>query len=138
MTVLSSVWGTPLPLSLYNLLIQFVYMPKVFRGFRFDLEIYTKFKELAAQCNLGVTEALEGFMKACVRIQEIKFPEPADSVRDVEVEARILLAWLRKENYWYSIDSKTQMYVPGRLLQLLPKIENETLRREVEEQLKKI
>jgi hypothetical protein len=30
------------------------------------------------------------------------------------------------------------MYVPGRLLQLLPKIENEALRREVEEQLKKI
>ena len=51
-------------------------MLKVFRGFRFDSELYAEFKEFAARCNLGVTEASERFMNACVRIQEIRFPEP--------------------------------------------------------------
>jgi len=111
-------------------------MTKVFRGFRFDPELYAEFKELAARCNFGVTEAFERFMKACVKIQEIKFPEPAYSVRDVETEARILLAWLSKKKYWYNINSETEVHIPGRLLQLLPRIEDESLREKVEEQLK--
>jgi len=112
-------------------------MPKVFRAFRFDSELYAKFKELAAQHNLGVTEAFEKFMRACVKIREVRFPEFANLTRDVETEARILLAWLKKGDYWYYIDGETQMNIPGRLLQLLPKIKDESLRSEIEEQLKK-
>jgi hypothetical protein len=104
-------------------------------GFRFDPELYAKFKELAKNNSLMVTEALEKFMRACLQVGAVKFPEP---VGDVEAEARVLLAWWRKGAHWAHLDSgDEEQSVPGRLLQLLPKIQDDSLRKEIEEELKK-
>ena len=111
---------------------------KKFMGFRFDPELYAKFKELAKKNSLMVTEAFERFMKACVQIGAVKVPEPAVERRDVEAEVHVLLAWWRKGAYWAHLDGgDEEQSVPGRLLQLLPKIRDEVLRNEVEQELKK-
>ena len=108
-------------------------MVKTFKGFRFDPELYAKFKGLAAQSSLGVTEAFERFMRVCVENGAITFPEPVD----FEAEARVLLAWLRKGDYWYGVYDAEEISVTGRLLQLLSKVEDDTLKKEIEEELKK-
>lgn len=108
-------------------------MVKAFKGFRFDPELYVKFKELAAQNSLGVTEAFERFMRACVENGAIVFPESVDC----EAEARVLLAWLRKGTYWYGVYDEEEVSVIGRLLQMLSKVEDDSLKNEIEEELKK-
>jgi hypothetical protein len=113
-------------------------MTKTFKAFRFDPDLYTKFKEIAHSSNMMMTEAFEKFMKACVEIGAVKFPEAQSHRRDVETEARVLLTWLRKRQFCYHLNNEEDQYsVPGRLLQLLPRIEDETLRKEVEDELKK-
>jgi hypothetical protein len=113
-------------------------MTKTLKAFRFDPELYAKFKEIARASSMMVTEAFEKFMRACVVMGAVKFPEPAASKRDVETEARVLLTWLRKRQFEYHLNNEEDPYsVPGRLLQLLPRIEDETLRKEVEDELKK-
>jgi hypothetical protein len=111
---------------------------KKFMGFRFDPELYAKFKELAKNNSLMVTEAFEKFMAACLQVGAVKFPEPAVEKRDVEAEVRVLLAWWRKGAHWIYVGSgDEQQNVSGMLLRLLPKIEDEALRGEIEEELKK-
>lgn len=39
----------------------------------------------------------------------------------VEAEARIMLAWLKKDKYWVNLSRGEEMSTRGRLLQLLPK-----------------
>jgi hypothetical protein len=115
-------------------------MTKTFKAFRFDPDLYTKFKEVVQGSNLMVTEAFEKFMKTSVEIGAVKFPEAQSRRRDVETEARVLLTWLRKRQFHYypnRADEDDSYSVPGRLLQLLPRIEDETLRKEVEDELKK-
>jgi hypothetical protein len=112
-------------------------MTKKFKAFRFDPELYEKFKKLAQDNNLMITEALEKFMKACVEIGAPTFPEPASHKREVETEARVLLAWLCKGEFWYHLGNEEDEYsVEGRLLQLLPRIEDDALRNEIENRLK--
>lgn len=108
-------------------------MVKAFKGFRFDPELYARFKRLAAENGLGVTEAFERFMKACVENGVVRFPGSVDC----EAEARVLLAWLRKGEYWYGIHEAEEISVPGRLLQMLSKVKDDSLKSEIEEELKK-
>jgi hypothetical protein len=111
---------------------------KTFKAFRFDPDLYAKFKEIAHSSNLMVTEAFEKFMRACVGIGAVRFPEPAAPKREAETEARVLLAWLRQGEFWYHLGNEDDEYsVPGRLLQLLPRIEDDSLRNEIENELKK-
>jgi hypothetical protein len=55
----------------------------------------------------------------------------------VEAEARVMLAWLKKDKYWVSLDRGEELSTRGRLLQLLPKVEDARLRVEIEETLKR-
>jgi len=103
---------------------------KGFKGFRFNRELYAKFKEVAERSNLMVTEAFERFMTACVAAGEVRFPEPSTPaiIKDeVETEARVLMAWLQNGQYWYKLNGKN-VDVQGRLLQLLPKIQDTVLK----------
>jgi hypothetical protein len=111
---------------------------KQLKAFRFDPDIYEKFKASAKNSNLIVTEALEKFMHVCVELGAVRFPESTASRRDAETEARVLLAWLKKGQYWYYLKNEDNSYsITGRLLQLLPRIGNEPLRSEIERELKK-
>lgn len=116
-------------------------MVKSFRGFRFDPELYAEFKELVARSNFTITEAFERFMSACVSTGAVRFPESEErerkAGRDAEAESRILLTWLKKGEFWYHVKGEEELSVMGRLLQLLPRIRDENLRVEVEEELKK-
>lgn len=113
-------------------------MTKKFKAFRFDPELYEKFKEVTQNSNLMVTEAFEKFMRACVEIGAVKFPESATRKREAETEARVLLAWRRKGRLLYKLGNEENPHsVSGRLLQLLPRIEDDSLRNEIENELKK-
>jgi len=75
------------------------------------------------------------FMTACVENGSLVFPE-AGKVEDVEREARIMLAWLRKRSYWITRGGR-RVSVPVALLELLPKIRDAELADQIEEELKK-
>jgi hypothetical protein len=112
-------------------------MGKVFKGFRFDPELYEKFKDLADRNGLMITETFEKFMKASVEAETVRLPEVKSSGRGgVESEARVLLAWLRKgqTSYWVTGD---EISVQGMLLQMLSQVKDEALQKEIEEQLKR-
>ena len=113
-------------------------MTKKFKAFRFDPDLYEKFKTLAQNNNLMITEALEKFMSACIETGAVTFPESAARKREVEAEARVLLTWLHRGQHWYHLnDEENQCSVSGRLLQLLPRIDDDSLRNEVENELKR-
>lgn len=108
------------------------------KAFRFDPELYERFKRVAQNYSLMVTEAFEKFMRACVEVGAVRFPEPAARKGEAETEGRVLLAWLRQGEFWYHLGNEDDEYsVLGRLLQLLPRIEDDALRNEIENELKK-
>ena len=110
---------------------------KQFKSFRFDPDLYATFKALAQNNGLMVTEAFEKFMKTCVEGKALAFSVFAPKSA-MEAEARVLLAWLRKGEYWYTLGNDENEYsTTGRLLQLLSVVEDSSLRAEIEEELKK-
>jgi len=112
-------------------------MGKVFKGFRFDPELYEKFKEVVDGDRLTITEAFEKYMKASVEAGTVKLPEAKGRRSSgVEAEARVLLSWLRngQTSYWVTDE---EISVRGKLLQMLSQVEDEALRKEIEEELKK-
>jgi len=122
--------------SQYSSFIRY-FLPKAFKAFRFNPELYSRFKELATENGLRVTEAFEKFMQACVSAGSIRFPT-ADR-RGTEAEARVLLAWLRKGKlFYYSPKGDEDQSVESRLLALLGQIQDEDLKRQIEEDLKKL
>ena len=50
-------------------------MPKVFKAFRFDPELYAGFRELASSSASSVTGIFERFMSVCVENHALIFPE---------------------------------------------------------------
>jgi len=134
--------STRLLVSLYDSSIQGAYtggdfLAKAFRAFRFDPELYARFKELVAGSGLTVTEAFERFMEACVSARAVTFP--TGSRQGVEAEARVLLAWLRKgKRFYYGPEGDEDQSVESRLLALLNQVQDDGLRREMEEDLKKL
>jgi len=114
-------------------------MTKTLKAFRFDPELYDKFKDVAQKSDLMITEAFERFMRVCVEVGAVKFPESSVGRRDAEAEARVLLSWLRSGQMWYYLkNAEEDSYSTcGRLLQLLPRIADESLRSEIENELKK-
>jgi len=48
-----------------------------------------------------------------------------------------MLTWLKDGKYWVSLGDKTETSTRGRLLQLLPTVEDADLRLDIEETLKK-
>lgn len=48
-----------------------------------------------------------------------------------------MLAWLKEGKYWVNLGGGEETSIRGRLLQLLPKVENADFRVDIEETLKK-
>jgi hypothetical protein len=112
-------------------------MPKMFKAFRFNPELYENFKKLTVQNGYTLTAALEKFMSCCVDYGVLAFPQ-APKAEDLDAQARILLAWFKKGQHWYSKEGEDdQVSVSGRLLELLPKVHDARLKKEIEEALKK-
>ena len=136
----SSALILPYPLScLYNLSIQNVYtvqhMPKTFKAFRFNPELYNNFKQLVSASGYTVTGALEKFMTVSVENGILTFPT-ARSL-DYEAQAKILLAWYKQGQYWYVGEDQEEISIPGRLLTLLPLIHSAELKAQIEKALTK-
>ena len=110
-------------------------MPKVFKAFRFNPQLYADFKELASKNGYTVTAAFEKFMECAVEFGLV-FPSAAKT-ENVEAEARVMLTWLNKDKYWVNLGGGEETSTRGRLLELLPKVEDAKLREEIEETLKK-
>ena len=109
-------------------------MPKDFKAFRFVPQLYADFKELASKSGYTVTGALEKFMADSIKYG-LSFPSAKSEA--AEAEARIMLTWLKEGKYWVNIGGKEETSTRGRLLELLPKVEDTELRRDVEETLKR-
>jgi hypothetical protein len=92
------------------------------------------FKDLASKNGYTVTGALERFMADAVEFGLV-FPSAKDEA--AEAEARVMLSWLKEGKYWVNLGGKEETSTRGRLLQLLPKVEDAELRVEIEENLKK-
>ena len=111
-------------------------MPKTPKFFKFNSELYGRFKDLVSKSPYTITGAFEKFMSSCVENGALSFPSSA-AAADVEAEARVMLAWLKKGKHWYSPDSGEQEFsVEGRLLHLLQKVRDQALKEKVEESLK--
>ena len=81
-------------------------MPRAFRSFRFNPQVYSSFKELASKNGYTVTGALEKSMSASV---EFGLEFSSAKTEDAEREARIMLTWLKQKQYWYRINEKEQV-----------------------------
>ena len=108
-------------------------MARVFKAFRFDPRVYADFKELVAKSGYTMTSALEKFMADSLKFGLV-FPSAKEEA--VEAEARVMLSWLKGGKYWVNLGGKEETSTRGRLLQLLPKIEDADLRKDIEENLK--
>ncbi len=110
-------------------------MPKKFKAFRLNPELYASFKDVASKNGYTATAALEKFMSSAVKFGLV-FPSAKDEA--AEAEARVMLAWLKEGKYWVNLGGKEETSTRGRLLQLLPKVEDGDLRKDIEETLKKM
>ncbi len=109
-------------------------MPKTFKGFRFNAKLYEEFKTLATKNGYTVTETFEKFMSSSIKFG-LSFPSPV-RLENAESEARIMLAWLKEGRYWVNLGEGAETSTRGRLLLLLPVIENADLKKDIEETLK--
>ena len=123
---------------LYSLLYSCTVMPKgnpkKLKGFRFNAQLYEGFKTLAAKKGYTVTAAFEKFMTSAIEYG-LSFPSPIKT-ENVEAEARIMLTWLKEGRYWVNLGGGEETSTRGRLLLLLPNVENADLRVDIEETLK--
>jgi hypothetical protein len=108
-------------------------LAKPFRTFRFDLQVYAAFKDLASENGCTVTAALEKSMGDAVKFGLV-FPSCQNAA--AEDEARVMLSWLKGGKYRVSLGGKEETSTRGRLIQLLPKVENAELREDIELTLK--
>jgi hypothetical protein len=107
---------------------------KVLKSFKFDPQLYSGFKQLVSGGGYTVTGAFERFMGSCVEVGVLVFPE-----RDVggfEVEARVLVDWLRKGRRFFRGEGGVEVNISGRLVWLLPKVRDSLLRGTMEKVLK--
>jgi hypothetical protein len=107
---------------------------KVFRGFRFDPEIYEGFGRLADAAGVTLTGALERFMRVCVEADALVFPDVG--VAGFEAEARVLVDWLGKGKRFYRAAGGEEVNVAGRLVWLLSRVRDPELIALVERRLK--
>ncbi len=123
----------------YMVFIHFVHsgvcvLAKVFKGFRFEAQLYRDFKSVASAGGCTVTGAFERFMGVCVEGGLLVFPER--NIEGFEVEARVLVDWLRKGRRFYRGEGGVEVNIAGRLVGLLLKVRDSELRVEMEDALK--
>ena len=109
-------------------------LAKVFKGFRFEAQLYRDFKSVASAGGCTVTGAFERFMGVCVEGGELVFPER--NIEGFEAEARVLVDWLRKGRRFYRGEGGVEVNIAGRLVGLLLKVRDSELRVEMEDALK--
>ena len=107
---------------------------KVFKGFRFDPELYAGFRRLASVRGVTVTGAFERFMSVGVESGVLVFPECG--VGGFEAEARVLVDWLGKGKRFYRGEGGEEVNVAGRLVWLLLRVRDAGLIAEMEKRLK--
>ena len=103
-------------------------------GFRFDPLLYESFSKIASAAGFTVTGAFEKFMVGCIEADALVFPEKR--ILDFEVEARVFVDWLRKGKYFYRCEDGSEQNIQGRLLWLLPRVQDAALKREIEDAMK--
>jgi hypothetical protein len=108
---------------------------KAFKGFRFQPQLYADFMKVARLGGYTVTGAFEKFMGGCVEVDALVFPDRR--ILDFEAESRVLADWLGKGKHFYRTETGEEVNIQGRLLWLLPKINDCALKKDVEEVLKK-
>lgn len=111
-----------------------VVLAKVFKGFRFDVQLYSDFKDVASAGGCTLTDAFERFMSVCVEGGRLVFPE--SKIEGFEVEARVLVDRLRKGRRFYRGEGGVEVNIAGRLVGLLLKVHDSELRGAMEEVLK--
>ncbi|MBN1245736.1 hypothetical protein JXA31_09110 [Candidatus Bathyarchaeota archaeon] len=109
-------------------------MVKVFKGFRFDPELYGEFRRLAVAGGVTVTGVFERFMSVCVEADAVVFPERG--VAGLEAEARVLVDWLRKGKRFYRGGGGVDVNIAGRLVWLLSRVRDADLKAQMEKVLK--
>ena len=107
----------------------------MYYGFRFDPQLYSDFKKVTGASGCTVTAAFERFMQSCIEADATVFVEK--KALDFEVEARVLTDWLSKGKLFYRSQDGEEINIQGRLLGLLPKVNDATLKKDVENTLKK-
>jgi hypothetical protein len=109
-------------------------MAKVYYGVRFEPSLHSSFKAVAGASGCTVTSAFERFMRSCVEAGSLVFVEKG--VLDFEVEARVLVDWLCKGKCFFRDQDGEEVNIQGRLLSILPRVQDVVLKREIEETLK--
>lgn len=102
---------------------------------RFRPDLYVGFRKVAKADGYTATAAFERFISDCVEAGRMVFPDLG--TLDLEAEARILIDWLSKGQYFYRTEDGSEYNIRGRLLGLLPKIHDNSLKNSIEECLKK-
>jgi hypothetical protein len=105
------------------------------KTFRFNDNLYGKFKQVCDTSHSTITDAFEQFMSNCVEAGKLVYPEKGTA--NYEIEARILVDWLGKGKLFYRGENGEEANIPGRLLWLIPRIASASLKREIEGTLKK-
>jgi len=132
--IVGSGGGVVYMVCLYILFIRVAGLVKVFRGFRFDVELYAGFKRVACEGGCTVTGAFERFMSCCVEGGGLVFPEGGTA--GFEAEARVLVDWLGKGRRFYRGEGGVEVNISGRLVWLLLRVRDAKLRGEIEVALK--
>jgi hypothetical protein len=109
-------------------------MGKVFKGFRFDPEVYAAFGRLTDAGGVTITAAFERFMRVCVEAGVLVFPDVGGA--GFEAEARVLADWLGKGKRFYRAAGGEEVNVAGRLVWLLSRVRDPELIGLVERRLK--
>jgi hypothetical protein len=110
------------------------WMGRVFRGFRFDGELYDGFGRLVGEAGVTLTAAFERFMRVCVEADALVFPDVGGA--GFEAEARVLADWLGKGKRFYRGAGGEEVNVAGRLVWLLGRVRDAELIGLVERRLK--
>lgn len=118
-------------------------MPQKQVGWRFDPWVLDRFREVCRSSGFKPSRVVEEFMRVVVDVGDPRivldrvFRVSDFERRGVERQARILLSMLRRGVYWL-YEGDESYSVEFMLLKLLPRIEDEELAREIEEELSKV
>lgn len=111
-------------------------------GWRVDKWTLDKFREICKKDGLRPSQAIERFMELSNEKESIvNLLRAAEKgiegiVEANEAKARVLLDWFEKGIYWISSETGKGFYIPSFLLEMLGKIKDEKLRKNVEDTLK--
>jgi len=111
-------------------------MGKQLKAFRFPPDVYKSFKKVAGEGGYTATAAFTRFMMLCVGWDELVFPS-APSAEGFETKARVLLDWYKKGSFWIAFETGKNLSVQNQLLEILLKVEDKSLRDEIEAELKR-